>query len=219
MQPMENKQWTTVDKTGWGMGPWQDEPDKVQWRDESTGYPCLIVRAPSGALCGYVGVGYEHPAFGKHYDGVDVSVHGGLTYSGECQEHEDEGAGICHVHPGAGRVWWLGFDCAHYGDMTPQYDSQLLGALRHEGSTYKDQHYVAREVAELAEQLNAMEVEGLRKAWVTFRNIVTYPYTYVKNTNWVQRQRRTIIFWNLRRTMPKVKAALDAFMAKRKEGV
>ena len=46
---METIDYRTVDKTTWGAGPWQDEPDKKQWRDE-TGFPCLIVRNNGGAL-------------------------------------------------------------------------------------------------------------------------------------------------------------------------
>lgn len=45
-----------VDKSGWARGVWDSEPDKIQWQDAETGLPCLIVRGPVGALCGYVGV-------------------------------------------------------------------------------------------------------------------------------------------------------------------
>lgn len=60
-----------IDKSQWGDGPWQLEPDRKQWRDEATGLPCLIVRHPSmGQLCGYVGVYPGHPAYGLNYDGT-----------------------------------------------------------------------------------------------------------------------------------------------------
>lgn len=81
---MQTIEYRTVDKSGWGDGPWQSEPDKRQWRDEATGLPCLIVRGPSGALCGYVGVPATHPLHGKEYDAADVEVHGGLTFSDHC---------------------------------------------------------------------------------------------------------------------------------------
>lgn len=64
-----------VDKSEWGPGPWQDEPDKRQWQDEATGLPCLIVRGPVGALCGYVGVPPDHPAYGLSYDGMPAKEH------------------------------------------------------------------------------------------------------------------------------------------------
>ncbi len=57
-----------VEKLAWGEGPWKEEPDKMQYADEDTGYPCLIVRnRRSGNLCGYVGVPPEHIWHGKNY--------------------------------------------------------------------------------------------------------------------------------------------------------
>jgi len=76
-----------VDKSEWPRGVWDHEPDKVQWQDEDTGLPCLIVRNPVGALCGYVGVPEGRPCHGKEYDTVDVECHGGLTFAGPCQIH------------------------------------------------------------------------------------------------------------------------------------
>lgn len=65
---METKEYTTMDKSTWGEGEWQSECDKRQWKDEETGYPCLIVRAPvTGALCGYVGVPEKHLLYGCCY--------------------------------------------------------------------------------------------------------------------------------------------------------
>jgi len=83
---MEPTEYRTRDKSAWGGGPWDDEPDKVQWIDKETDLDCLIVRNRGGALCGYVGVPPSHPWFEKGYDDVDVSVHGGLTFSDTCNE-------------------------------------------------------------------------------------------------------------------------------------
>jgi len=59
------------DKTEWSDGPWKQEPDKRQWPDPTTGYPCLALRNwHSGSFCGYVGVPPDHPAYGLHYDGI-----------------------------------------------------------------------------------------------------------------------------------------------------
>lgn len=99
----------------WGPGPWQDEPDLVEWRHVS-GLPCLVVRGPTGAWCGYVGVPGSHPWFGHEYGKVDEhSSHGGLTFSGTCR------GDICHVAQDGEpeTVWWFGFDCAHAGDLAP----------------------------------------------------------------------------------------------------
>ncbi len=98
-----------VDKSDWPRGPWDSEPDKLQWRDETTGLPCLIVRGPVGALCGYVGVLPGHAFHGLDYgqcpkgsecpdrteerswcdhtpeSGLDV--HGGITFAHGCSAH------------------------------------------------------------------------------------------------------------------------------------
>ena len=99
----EIEYWDVVDKSGWGDGPWQSEPDKVQWIDKATGLHCLVVRGPAGALCGYVGVPPSHCLYGRRYAsctlpvahqcadrGCDhsprmaLSVHGDITFSEHC---------------------------------------------------------------------------------------------------------------------------------------
>lgn len=169
---METREESFIDKSGWGGGPWHGEPDKIQWTDEATGLPCLIVRNGGGALCGYVGVAEGHPFFGVEYNGCAgkscgesycdhapdhaVEVHGGLTFSGFCQEGEH---GICHV-PAPGepeRVWWLGFDCGHFFDASPAYDARCGDAYIFNGRdrTYRTVDYVRDECARLAAQLKA----------------------------------------------------------------
>lgn len=122
---METKEWTTKDKSKWGFGQWMDEPDKMQWQDEATGLPCLMVRNNGGAWCGYVGLSEGHPFYGKEYstriplpagfserkmddrtpviamfceagkdDGLvslelAIEVHGGLTFSDFCGDHDE----------------------------------------------------------------------------------------------------------------------------------
>lgn len=76
---VETREWRYEDKASWPSGPWQDEPDKLQWQDEATGLACLVVRGPMGALCGYVGVPESHPWFGKDYSDcllADAKPHG-----------------------------------------------------------------------------------------------------------------------------------------------
>lgn len=159
---METKEWTNVNKSKWGDGPWQSEPDKMQFPDEATGLPCLIVRNNSGALCGYVGVPEGHPAYKKHYDDVSADVHGGLTFSDQCRPGKEE-ENICHI-PSAGEsdnVWWLGFDCIHAGDFGPAFDRLMAAVsgrtpLWGNRETYKTVKYVKREIKQLAAQLAAM---------------------------------------------------------------
>jgi hypothetical protein len=182
---METKEYRTVDKSEWGGGPWDDEPDKVQYQDEVTGMPCLIVRGPLDVLCGYVGVDENHPWHGKEYsdDDVCVDVHGGLTFSESCQEipegvsiaeemkgNPPEAVGICHI-PGPGEpdnVWWFGFDTGHHTDLTPtmnksmrewreQYNIEYKSGL---GQTYKTIDYVKEQIQMLAIQLLAVQKHG-----------------------------------------------------------
>jgi hypothetical protein len=145
----------TLVKEQWGKGPWNDEPDKVQFVDEATDMDCLIVRGPSGALCGYVGVEPGHPLHGVDYDGVDVDVHGGLTFAGPCSPEENEETSICHVAR-EGRpdhVWWFGFDCAHFGDLAPRHAMRDREAGFEFEETYRELPYVKAEVVNLAKQL------------------------------------------------------------------
>ncbi len=131
----------------WPTGQWDHEPDKVQFEDDATKLPCLIVRNYSGALCGYVGVPKGHRYYGVRYDDVDVDVHGGLTFADKCSPGAEEGHDICHL-PSPGEsddVWWLGFDCAHYMDYCPR----LPVAEGH----YRDVYYVKQECQKLAAQL------------------------------------------------------------------
>lgn len=167
---MKTMEWKNIDKAEWERGAWDSEPDKVQWPDEATGLPCLAKRHPSsGHWCGYVGVPEGHPAFGKGYDDVRVKdedgndaspdVHGGLTYADKCDLRENEAEGICHVaEPGEPEVWWLGFDCAHSGDVSPanikRYREWGLGRSSYH-ETYKPLSYVKNQCAELARQLAA----------------------------------------------------------------
>jgi hypothetical protein len=145
------------DKTAWPRGVWDTEPDKIQWQDEATSLPCLIVRGPHGSLCGYVGVAESHPLYRK--EGDDLDVHGGITFGSLCAEGADEAKGICHK-PGAGEpdhVWWFGFDTAHAGDFCPKFDTNL-GAPTGWGENvaYRDIAYVEGECRSLAKQLAAM---------------------------------------------------------------
>lgn len=139
---------TTQDKTTWGDGPWQTEPDKVVWIDEVTRLDCMANRGPSGSWCGYVGVDPSHRMHGKGYSEclagcpaeegscydhspeAVLSVHGGLTYAKACWG--DEATGICHV-PEPGR--------SHFNRMASEI--------------YRDLVYVRAEVTSLAAQIAA----------------------------------------------------------------
>jgi hypothetical protein len=165
---MDRKEWNITDKAQWGPGPWQDEPDKVQWTDEETGMACLVVRGPVGALCGYVGVPDGHPWHGMHFRDVDAGedLHRELSYSHECQG-DPNGETVCHV-AGDGEpdtLWWLGFHCSYARDLSPAIlalDSPAVSRLC-ERQTYVPIAYVQAQCAVLAHSaLLAMEGQECR---------------------------------------------------------
>lgn len=132
-------------------GPWMNEIHRLEFKHE--GLDCLINRNPSLFVwCGYVGVPKGHALYGTHYDDVNVDVHGGLTFSRECHGY------VCHQ--ANNEVWWLGFDCAHMGDLMPEMMSAwrmlLLNGLSFDAEVsrgYKNIDYVREETKRLAEQI------------------------------------------------------------------
>ncbi len=139
----------------WGPGQWEDEPDLVEWRTPGSTMPRLALRNNFGSWCGYVGLPPGHPSHGKGYDAPAIeglSVHGGVTYANEC------GGKICHAPlPGEpAHVWWIGFDTAHSGDLSPGLRAttrRLCGSRQREWETYKNLAYVVSETEQLAAQL------------------------------------------------------------------
>lgn len=105
------------------------------------GYRCVVIFTGMGYRCGYVGIPMGHELYQKGlsdylnitktdieneeigkrgilslfasaYDdnenvtvGFYFNVHGGLTYANDNR-----------TYPVDSNLWWLGFDCAHYGD-------------------------------------------------------------------------------------------------------
>jgi hypothetical protein len=127
-----------TDKTTWPRGEWDNEPDEVLWLENLT--PCFAIRYIFGTFNGYVGVNKKHPLYCTHYDEVDITVHGGLTYAGP--------------NPGAGEVpdhWWFGFDCNHYNDFSPILFRDLPGIPNN--GIYKNLEFVINEITYLATEL------------------------------------------------------------------
>lgn len=149
---MENE----IDKSGWGIGPWNDEPDKLEGVDKETKLDCLILRHESiGHLCGYVGINKDHKLFKAEYSAcflkencgksycdhtldLIIDVHGGLTFSNSIPESSIKD------------LWWFGFDCSHSGDLAPGMN-RFLGMT---GGIYRDIDYVKQECEKLAKQLH-----------------------------------------------------------------
>jgi hypothetical protein len=141
-------------KSEWGPGPWQDEPDRLEWNYK--GFDCLLNRnmSVSGSWCGYTALPPGHRYHAVFYDELDIDVHGGLTFSGlsqgEIRHKSKEG--------GPDDAWWLGFDCSHAFDYSP-----LLAAIMNEiigkppeclvGGHYWTMAEVKAEVERLVDQL------------------------------------------------------------------
>ena len=112
---------------------WLKEPDELGF--EYKGYKCEVKRMKMGHLCGYVTVPSSHPAFGKDYDDLDISCHGGLTY-GVVEEKSAT----------------YGFDCAHFNDYLPLYEKRGINA----GGVYRNIEYVKKECMSIVDQMEKM---------------------------------------------------------------
>ena len=140
------------------------------WITEA-GLRAVVIMAQNGSgesltdrhRCGYVGVGLGHPAFVADYNNTvldDVRVHGGITY-------DADGHGLYPVET-ATPTWWLGFDCAHQGDVsysgipeiddTPDYDWDGSPAVfRSLEYCVSECEYLARQLSELKEKKSDTE--------------------------------------------------------------
>lgn len=134
----------------WGIGEWTDEPDYVAFMHN--GIRCEIMRNCVGAICGYIIVEANHPWHTKDYHDIDAEVHGGLTFA----QLDEDGS------------YWVGFDCAHSGDIAPSCEKSMAKSreglkLKHPNlfseravgffaATYKNINFVTEECKRLADQ-------------------------------------------------------------------
>lgn len=127
---------------------------------ESHGLLCRVLDGPFGNYNGYVAVPKSHPCWGKDYDDIHVSVHGGLTFG-----HQGGDTKIIKRIGGKERefkndteqwpneeLWWFGWDTSHYGDCVT-YKS---GSMSNPNGIRWTVEMVARETDELAKQLSEM---------------------------------------------------------------
>lgn len=144
-------------------GVWDKEPDYAKFN--YMGLKCVVRRNHFGAWCGYVklppgkllnavkrieqrreynslyrkmrgGIGYNAKVL------RNVSVHGGLTYSGKLRRNRG----------GLERGLWVGFDCAHSCDFVPKMASLSLS----DHGQYRDLTYVIDETTSLAAQIKLL---------------------------------------------------------------
>lgn len=163
-----------------GEGPWRNEPDRIAWRDPSTGYSCLILRQANGSLSGYVAVTPLHPLWCYEHDAIPavlgITAHRGIDYASLCDQKGPPALQICHLHHTSGRqhpasmtnrpdmadsrpgdAWWFGFACDKVGDFLPG-DQSHNDSRREDGpKVYRDIGYVAAEVLRLASTLYALD--------------------------------------------------------------
>ncbi len=126
--------------------PWLSEPGS--WLHiEDDGLVQAAARGGGGAWCGYLGIpksmAYDHT--------VNVRVHGGLSYEGAESPRYLPATDILamavsgHEMP----VFWIGFDCSHFGDLVPEYSWS-------EG-TYRDLKFVQLEIQRMVRQVRGMK--------------------------------------------------------------
>jgi hypothetical protein len=77
-----------------------------------------------------------------------IPVHGGITYASFGTET------INHYKISGQDGYFIGFDCAHAGDMIPAWHSEFDLGIRNDLNTYNDFNFVKSEVGKLAKQLS-----------------------------------------------------------------
>lgn len=138
-----------IDKSTWGDGPWQSEPDRDVWQDFRTKLECGVFRtADTGTWCGYVFLPPTHPLYGMTRADIkqlDIYVHGGVTWL-------KHAAGLFDRPASVGPDWQgVGFHCAHGDDYMPAMMAMLT--FRRYADTYRDYPYARANVRLLAHQL------------------------------------------------------------------
>lgn len=126
-------------------------------------FRCVIVGSYMGHRCGYIAIPKDHELYEKDYDEIDISVHGGLTYSEYSRDNypvkSDED------------VWWIGFDCAHGGDAKDLELIKSFGEENHEVQvmldmesrfsnygTVRNIEYVENELIDAVKQIKEGEI-------------------------------------------------------------
>jgi hypothetical protein len=74
---------------------------------------------------GYVIIPPNHKLHGRHYDDIDVNVHGNLTFSELADNKLIEWLGLDIGDLGS---WVVGFDTAHFGDTLEKWSKEAVQA-------------------------------------------------------------------------------------------
>ena len=117
---------------------------------EYKGYKCHIRRVGipySGHLCGYIEIPSDHELYEMGYDEIEdkyqglLPAHGGLTFSDF----------VDNKH-------WIGFDCAHYGDLKPMYVPGFE-IYRNDFDNYKDMTFVENNLKKIIDFITKEETK------------------------------------------------------------
>ena len=123
-----------------------DEGDRRAWTDEATGFDCLVLRGPLGALNGYVKLPRNHPwvAMGSYDHIADIRVMGGISFLSD--------------RLGGEEGWHVGFATGHGGDAAYILRGADTPATAHLAGRYFDLGFTQAEVRKLA--LAAQKAQG-----------------------------------------------------------
>lgn len=94
---------------------------------------CSIHRNDIKVLCGYINLNKDNSLYGSDYDSINIDTHGGITYLGYNNEE-----------------FIIGFDCGHYGDLTPYFLLKDDYGFLQDG-IYRDMKYVKLQCESMAE--------------------------------------------------------------------
>lgn len=94
----------------------------------------------------YVQIPFIHPYYGKSYEDIDIDVHGGLTYSEDYLNLENEKIINC---------WFIGWDYAHYGDYSG-YEELIPNGLKVGGKKWTTEE-IREDVMKVCRQLKDIE--------------------------------------------------------------
>ncbi|MEM7515319.1 MAG: hypothetical protein AAF368_00145 [Planctomycetota bacterium] len=130
------------------MKPWESEPDR--WVGTCRGFELVALRHSGlGHWCGYLCIPEGHPLHGRDLESDDLGpdIHGGWTWARSYLPNKKD----------ASDGWWVGFDCAHSGDLQPGGRWRTKPTPFANNSTYKTLNFVKSELfracAELEEAL------------------------------------------------------------------
>lgn len=146
-------------KARWGPGPWQDEPDRVQFHAHDL--PCLLLRGPFGGWNGYVALPYDHPWYGANEYDMPVEVHGGITYSAleDAESIMAWQGDEASADPVCDPPWWVGFDCAHAWDIQPGMEAFLVALMGGAHTSRATQEYRTLDFARRATEFLAQQIQ------------------------------------------------------------